>query len=154
MFNLEFLLLGLQKGAFALPCIAAMSGSCDAGGISLDPEMQGKKISFIGAGRMAEALARGIVRKGIVKAEDIFASDILQERRSVFGSFGANVSESNQAVAEKSDIVFLSVKPWFVKPVLQEIRSSIKPEQVIVSIAAGITMQGLMVCVPFLSFFI
>jgi hypothetical protein len=54
-----------------------------------------KRIGFIGAGQMAEALARGFISKGVVKAENIFATDPMAERKEVFRSFKTNPVDSN-----------------------------------------------------------
>lgn len=105
-----------------------------------------KRVGFIGAGQMAEALARGFINKGVIKAENVYATDIVAERRSVFESFGTNPVESNAAVVDNSDVVFISVKPQYVGPVLKEVKGNIRQDQIIVSIAAGITLQSLMVC--------
>lgn len=103
------------------------------------------RVGFIGAGQMAEALARGFINKGVIKAENIFATDIVKERRAVFESFGTNSVDSNSAVVDNSDVVFISVKPQYVGPVLREVQGNIKPSHVVVSIAAGITLQSLKV---------
>ena len=55
----------------------------------------GKKIGFIGAGNMAEALAQGFIAKKKVDAKNIWATDISQERKKVFKDFGANASDSS-----------------------------------------------------------
>jgi len=60
--------------------------------------MDSKRIGFIGAGQMAEALARGFINKGIIKAENIYATDIMQARKDVFASFSANAVDSNSDV--------------------------------------------------------
>jgi prephenate dehydrogenase len=60
--------------------------------------MESKRIGFIGAGQMAEALARGFINKGIIKAENIYATDIMQVRKDVFASFSANAVDSNSDV--------------------------------------------------------
>lgn len=57
-----------------------------------------KKIGFIGAGQMAEALARGLIAKGVVRADQIYATDPMAERREVFRSFGTNAMTSNVEV--------------------------------------------------------
>ena len=59
---------------------------------------EGKKIGFIGAGQMAEALARGFINKGVVKTEDITATDPMEIRKEVFRSFGAAAVDSNAEV--------------------------------------------------------
>ena len=92
---------------------------------------------------MAEALARGFIDKGVVKAEDISATDPMQVRKDVFRSFGASPVDSNAEVVARSDIVFVAVKPQYVSVVLQEVRSHLRNSTIIVSIAAGITLQTL-----------
>jgi hypothetical protein len=54
-----------------------------------------KRIGFIGAGQMAEALARGFIAKGICRAEHMFATDPVQERKEVFRSFKTNPVDGN-----------------------------------------------------------
>lgn len=62
--------------------------------------MEGKKIGFIGAGQMAEALARGFINKGVAKAEHIHATDPMQARKDVFASFNTNAVDTNAQVPD------------------------------------------------------
>ncbi len=57
-----------------------------------------KRVGFIGAGQMAEALARGFIAKGVLQAGDITANDPSNERKKVFQSFDANAAASNVEV--------------------------------------------------------
>lgn len=54
-----------------------------------------KRVGFIGAGQMAEALARGFIAKGVLQAGDITANDPSAERKKVFQSFDAKAAASN-----------------------------------------------------------
>jgi pyrroline-5-carboxylate reductase len=54
-----------------------------------------KRIGFLGAGQMAEALARGLINKGVVQADQICCNDPWAVRRDVFKSFGTVPYESN-----------------------------------------------------------
>lgn len=105
--------------------------------------MDSKRIGFIGAGQMAEALARGFINKNIIKASNVYATDIMQVRKDVFTSFGANAAETNSEVVANSDVVFIAVKPQYVSLVLKEVRPVLTPKTVIVSIAAGVTLATL-----------
>lgn len=105
--------------------------------------MDSKRIGFIGAGQMAEALARGFINKNIIKASNIYATDIMQVRKDVFTSFGANAAETNSEVVANSDVVFIAVKPQYVSIVLNEVKPVLTPQTVIVSIAAGVTLATL-----------
>ena len=57
-----------------------------------------KRVGFIGAGQMAEALARGFIAKGVVKASDMVATDPVAARRDVFESFSVKPVTSNAEV--------------------------------------------------------
>lgn len=64
----------------------------------LQIQMENKRIGFLGAGQMAEALARGFVNKGVVVAENIRATDPMEGRKEVFRSFGAVALNTNVEV--------------------------------------------------------
>ncbi|GAQ80892.1 pyrroline-5-carboxylate reductase [Klebsormidium nitens] len=100
-------------------------------------------VGFIGAGQMAEAMARGFSKAGVVPASQQFATDPSEARREVFSSFGVTALQSNVEVAEKSDVIFLAVKPYVVKKVLEELQTTLTERHLIVSIAAGVTLEQL-----------
>lgn len=97
-----------------------------------------KKIGFIGLGNMATAMIGGMLQKGAARREDIIGSDRLAETcERAEGKYGIITYLSNTEVARQADILFLAVKPQFYPEVIGEIRSAVRPETVIVSIAAG-----------------
>ncbi|KAL4440680.1 hypothetical protein ABPG77_000389 [Micractinium sp. CCAP 211/92] len=102
-----------------------------------------KRIGFIGAGQMAEALARGFIGKGVCRADQVFATDVVQARKDVFRSFGTTSVDSNIEVVKSADVIFIAVKPQYVSVVLQEVKPHLEDRHTIVSIAAGITLQSL-----------
>ena len=103
-----------------------------------------KIIGFIGAGNMGQAMAGGIVASGIVKPENIIFSDISQENlKKAYKKYGVKTSNSNILTASMADFLVLSVKPHFYETVIEEIKDYIKPETVIITIAAGITLEKL-----------
>lgn len=101
-------------------------------------------IGFIGAGRMAQALARGFVEAGLVEGSSIRASDPFEAARDAFAEMvpGAQVAEANDA-AVTSDVVFLAVKPQQMDVVLEELAPQMTAAQVVVSIAAGVRLSRL-----------
>jgi len=102
--------------------------------------LKGQKIGFLGGGAMGEALIAGLLRAGLVEPSGIFVSDADPGRLEYLQkSSGVNISADNGCVAKKADIVILAVKPQVVPPVLKEIAPLAKPEQIFVSIAAGVT---------------
>lgn len=102
------------------------------------------KIGFIGLGNMASAMIGGILKKGIVKAEDIYGADALKEAgEKAKENLHIQVLEANDAVAKAADILVLSVKPQFYPPVISQIRDVIEDHQIVVTIAPGKTLAWL-----------
>lgn len=99
---------------------------------------------------MATALARGFVQADLLLPRDIAASDPIEAARLAFARElpGANVVDQNCDVAAKSDVLFLAVKPQTMDGVLAEIRHTIAGNALIVSIAAGVTLQRLTAGLP------
>ena len=105
-----------------------------------------KVIGFIGTGNMGQAMAGGILSSGIVKAENIIFSDVSQENlKKAYKKYGVKTSNSNILTASMSNFIILSVKPNMYQNVIDEIKDYIKPETVIITIAAGITLEKLKV---------
>lgn len=99
-------------------------------------------IGFLGAGKMATALARGVIQAGVVRAEDVIASDPVPAARQAFAqATGARVTERNAEVVAASDLVVLAVKPDQVVGLLGELSVSWDiPRHLVMSIAAGVTL--------------
>ncbi len=102
------------------------------------------RIGFIGAGRMATALAAGFTSAAIATAEQMIASDVWPEGRDrLAAETGARVTESNAEVLDQADVVFLAVKPQTMPDVVAEIADQVEARHLIISIAAGIPLQTL-----------
>ena len=103
-----------------------------------------KIIGFIGAGNMGSAMIGGIVHSELVTTSQIIASAhsaaTLEKLQS---TYSIETTLSNETVAERSDILFLAVKPNKFDEVIPQISSHIKSGCVIVSIAAGKTIAAI-----------
>jgi pyrroline-5-carboxylate reductase len=103
-----------------------------------------KKVGIIGCGNMGEALLKGLINSGLVPKENIFVSDVRGEcLKNIKNTYGVPTFSSNSEVVSKSEIIILAVKPQVIEGVLKEIASLIKSSQLIISIAAGITLRFL-----------
>ncbi|QDU40298.1 Pyrroline-5-carboxylate reductase [Maioricimonas rarisocia] len=101
-------------------------------------------IGFLGAGRMATALARGFVAAGLVTADQLSASDVIEDARRRFAEeTGGTTCETNREVVERSGVVVVAVKPQYVGTVLAEVQDALGPEHLVISIAAGVTLESL-----------
>ncbi|XP_062112031.1 pyrroline-5-carboxylate reductase isoform X1 [Humulus lupulus] len=101
------------------------------------------KIGFIGAGKMAESIARGVVRSGVLPASRMSTSHSKTDRRQVFESFGVRVLPKNDDVVEESDVVIFSVKPQVVKDVVLQLKPLLSKKKLLVSVAAGVKLKDL-----------
>jgi pyrroline-5-carboxylate reductase len=100
----------------------------------------GKKIGFLGAGNMATALIGGLTRSRLVEPGSILASDVDPGRREqATRRFGVRTTADNREVVKFADIVVLAVKPGVAAKVLQEVGDSVRADQVVISICAGIS---------------
>jgi len=105
--------------------------------------MSKTRIAFIGAGNMAASLIGGLRAKGL-DATQIRASDPGAETRArVNAEHGIEVFADNADAIQGADVVVLAVKPQAMKAVCEAIRPSLKPNQLVVSIAAGITCASM-----------
>lgn len=102
-----------------------------------------KVIGFIGAGNMGQAIVGGIVNAGLVTSENIVMSDLyMPSLEKAKEKFGIQITTSNIEVAEKSDILVLAVKPNLYPIVIEEIKDVVKENVVIVTIAAGKSIES------------
>jgi pyrroline-5-carboxylate reductase len=100
------------------------------------------KIAFLGAGKMGEALARGMISKGVVKVENVIMSDIQKKRlEELSKKYGVVRAKSNKEAVQKGDIVFICVKPQQLDSLLKEFEEFNFKDKLIVSIAAGVPIH-------------
>jgi pyrroline-5-carboxylate reductase len=103
-----------------------------------------KKIGFIGAGNMAEAMIKGIINTGLYTADEIIASEVYGPRRKYAAdTLGIDVHEGNGIIAESTKFIVLSVKPQQIGEVLASIKGNLTKDHLIMSIAAGVTLATL-----------
>lgn len=104
------------------------------------------RVGFIGAGKMALALARGFIQAPIVgSSSQIMASCPVRDRHLLedIASLGCQATHCNKTLVEQSDITILAVKPSVIPAVLDDIRDNANEHKIIVSIAAGIKIKNL-----------
>lgn len=105
--------------------------------------MSNTRIAFIGAGNMAASLIGGLRAKGL-DASMIRASDPGEEtRKRVSAEHGVETFADNAQAVEGVDVIVLAVKPQAMKSVCEALRPHLKPHQLVVSIAAGITCASM-----------
>lgn len=102
------------------------------------------RLGFIGAGRMATALAAGILEQKLVVGSQILASDPVAGALEAFvRRTGGQAGSDNRQVAQQADVLFLAVKPQQMAGVLADLRGIIEPRHLVISIAAGVRLETL-----------
>ncbi len=95
-------------------------------------------IAFIGAGNMTEALIGGLLTGGRAHPQRLHATDILPERRALLENrYRVRVGEENKEAAAQGGIVILCVEPQVLDEVLAEISPALRPQCLVISVAAG-----------------
>lgn len=103
-----------------------------------------KKIGFIGAGNMAKAMIGGIVKSSLVDVNKVTASDLNENAlENAKKEYGINVTTDSKEVVKNSDIVVVAVKPNVYDIVLEGVKDLISDEKIIVTIAAGKTIESI-----------
>jgi pyrroline-5-carboxylate reductase len=106
--------------------------------------LAGMTVGFIGAGRMATALARGLVTSGGLPAGHILACDVSTQACDRFAAeTGARTGPDPAAVWQEAGVVVLAVKPQQMSEVLAAGREAARPHHLVVSVAAGVTLAAL-----------
>lgn len=113
-----------------------------------DTEPQGNsmaddlKIGFLGTGKMATALARGVIDSGFVQAGNVVGHDVVAQAAEQFASVtGGAIAKSAGHVAANSHVVVIAVKPHHVAGLLDQLAPLLSEQHLVVSIAAGVTLS-------------
>ncbi len=106
-------------------------------------------VGFLGAGNMAGALIKGLCHAAVVSPQSILASDVKSDRlKQLETTHNIRVTTDNHALVRESDILVLAVKPQVVDKVLSAIGAEIKPETLLISVAAGVPLEALEARLP------
>ena len=104
--------------------------------------IKGKKVGFLGAGNMGEAMIKGLLQAGLVQAQTICATDVRADRLEQMAQrYGIRTAASNAALVAASDVVILAVKPQIMGAVLKEIAGAVDARKLLISIAAGVATR-------------
>lgn len=100
-----------------------------------------ESIGVIGTGKMGTALIRGLLKKNLVKPDQMYAYDILEEIAiELAKDTGINVALSNSQIVEQCNIVFVCVKPQVFETTLRKLKAKFTNDHLVISIAAGVPL--------------
>src|SRR6202044_2664607 len=102
-------------------------------------DLAGKKVAFLGAGKMGGIILQALLKNGLLSAKSTRATVAHEERAKALATkLKVRVGTNNVEAAKDADIIVIGVKPQVVEDVVREISGEITPKQVIVSVAASV----------------
>jgi pyrroline-5-carboxylate reductase len=108
-----------------------------------------KNIGFIGCGKMASAIIKGIQGVNESSCFALLGSEVNEEiAKSASDRLGIDVFADNKELAKVSDIIFVATKPNYVAEVVEEIKDVLTTDKLVVSIAAGVSTSKIENIIP------
>jgi len=102
--------------------------------------LKDKRLAVLGAGKLGEALIKGLLQANVIEAQRVRVTAGHQQRLDyIRDRFGIEGTLSNKAAAEGASVIILAVKPQAVEAVLGEIGDSLAPDQMLISVAASVS---------------
>lgn len=106
-----------------------------------------RKLCFLGAGNMGEALISGLVNSKTAEPENIVCTDIREDKLArIADSYGVHTSTDNLAAVAGAEIIVYAVKPQIMAAVLKETASALDMSKLVISIAAGVPLTAIESC--------
>ena len=103
-----------------------------------------KKIAFLGGGNMAGALIKGLLGAHACRPEDLLVTDVREDRLAQLRrEHGVATSTDNASAATWADVVVLATKPQIFDRLLTQIERAVRPETLVISIAAGVPVSAI-----------
>lgn len=109
-----------------------------------------KRLFFLGAGSMAEAMIKGLLSAELLPAQQITVSSRkrIERLEELHTSYGVRACEDKLAELAAADIIILAMKPFDLVAALEEVRAAISAPQLIISLAAGVSTDVISSCLP------
>lgn len=100
-----------------------------------------KRLVFLGAGSLAEAIISGIIKSGIISFEDIYVTNKSNLKRLKYleEEYRVQYSTNKEALAKEADIIVLAMKPKDATASIDSIKSYLTKDQLIISVIAGLS---------------
>lgn len=111
--------------------------------------MSAKKIAIIGGGNLGSAIARGLLKSGFSKAGDIIVTKRDTSTLTDLREAGVQIETDNDIAIRGAEIIVVALKPYNVREILQEFKSSFDPaKHILISVVTGVSIDDLEHAVP------
>ena len=106
------------------------------------------KLAILGTGRMGEALLGGLLRSGWARPDQLWCTVRSEERaRLLAETYAVRADTDTAGAAADADVVIIAVKPQTIRALLEDIAGKVRPDQTVISVAAGVptsTIEGVL----------
>lgn len=106
------------------------------------------RIGFIGAGKMAKAMVRGLIAHGTDPGDIMVHASTPASTARVSSEYGTTACGSVAEMAEKASVLVLAVKPVHVREVLGDGKAGINSRHLLISVVAGLRISRIKSYVP------
>jgi len=104
--------------------------------------LKNPKIAIIGAGKMGEAIISGLLKSGAYTPDDIMAIEVIESRREyITQTYNVKCHNKTGKAVAFGDVIIVAVKPAVMGKVLEQVGPAMKPRKILISIAAGVTLD-------------
>ncbi|XP_072042146.1 pyrroline-5-carboxylate reductase 1, mitochondrial-like isoform X1 [Amphiura filiformis] len=110
-------------------------------GVNLAMQNMMPQIGFLGAGKFAQSIAKGWMKSGKIPPQMMMASAPSERNLKLLKAMGVRCTNNNKELVETCDVVLLAVKPHMIPTLLKEVGTHINEDHLVVSLAAGITID-------------
>ena len=107
------------------------------------------RLCIIGGGAMGSAFAKGVIASGVLQPDQVMVADVDEARlQALARELRVRVSTDNAACAKESDVILLAIKPAFASKIADQLAEVLTPDQLVISIAAGVAIEVLESALP------
>jgi len=111
--------------------------------------IRNKKYGMIGFGKMSQALTKSLLEAGSISKDSMYVTNRSEKKiEKARETFGVNTCANNEELVDVCDVIFLCVKPQDLLDVLQSLAHQFREDQIIISLAAGISLKTLKKFLP------
>ncbi len=111
--------------------------------------LEGRRLAILGAGKLGETLLRGLLEAKATDPSSVVVTAGHEARiQQLAGQFGVKTADSNATAVVDADLVILAVKPQKISQVIGEIAPALKPSQLVISVAAGVSLAPMEAAIP------
>jgi pyrroline-5-carboxylate reductase len=104
-----------------------------------------KKLVFVGAGSMAEAMISGIRASGLLPGDDMWVTNKQDTQRlqTLEQRYGVQTTYNYDELFSDTDAVVLAIKPKDAASAIEEIKSYLTDEMLVISVLAGVSIAAI-----------